>query len=174
MRIALVLLFSLATALASDKKYNFRTDFSLGRYIDGPRVTAGLLKEKGIVLLIWGYVVENPSCITLKQFQKIADEHKDDLVVIGVEHLGIAGTPKNITALLKKAGITFSIYSGCRGPLQTGYHAGVFDRDGKMIYSGIAAGDEFSASIAKAAAKAEKKAGSEEKQKSKADPKKAA
>ena len=91
MRLALLMLLWLTTVFGAEKKYNFRTDFSLGRYIDGPRVTPVLQKDKGTLLFFWAYELENPSGSNLKIFQKIADEHKDDLIVIGVENLGYAG-----------------------------------------------------------------------------------
>ena len=181
MRLALLLLLSLTTAFGAEKKYNFRTDFSLGRYIEGPRVTPVLQKDKGTLLFFWAYELENPSGANLKIFQKVADEHKDDLVVIGVENLGYAGSPKNITTLTKKSGVTYSLYSGCRGPIKTNAYPYVcaFDREGKMVYSGIPSGEELAEALEKAVAKPEKKDGKEEpkkdeKEKPKADPKKAA
>ena len=181
MRLALLLLLSLTTTFAAEKKYNFRSDFSLGRYIEGPRVTPVLQKDKGTLLFFWAYELENPSGSSLKLFQKIADEHKDDLVVIGVENLGYAGSPKNISTLIKKSGVTYSLYSGCRSPIKTNAYPYVcaFDREGKMVYSSVPDGEELADAITKAVAKIEKKEGKDEpkkdeKEKTKADPKKAA
>ena len=181
MRLVFLLLLSLTTAFGAEKKYNFRSDFSLGRYIDGPRVTPVLQKDKGTLLFFWAYELENPSGSNLKAFQKVADERKDDLVVIGVENLGYSGSPKNITTLLKKSGVTYSNYSGCRSPIKTNAYPYVcaFDREGKMVYSGVPNGEELADAVTKAVAKIEKKDGKDEpkkdeKEKPKLDPKKAA
>jgi len=181
MRLALLLFLSLTTAFGAEaKKYNFRTDFSLGRYVDGPRITPAMQKDKGTLLLVWAYEVEAPrSGETLKGFQKIADEHKEDLVVIGIEGVMVGGTSKNLAALIKKAGISYSIYSGFRSPIKSTLYPQVyaFDRDGKMVYGGSPNAEELMEAIEKAAAKPEKKDGKEDPKKDekpKADPKKAA
>jgi hypothetical protein len=181
MRLTLFLLLSLTTTFAAEKNYNFRADFSLGRYIDGPRVNAAMQKDKGTLLFFWAYEIESGT--NLKIFQKFADEHKEDLVVIGVENIGYSGSPKNITSLLKKCGVTYSCYSGCRGPIKTNIYpyACAFDREGKMVYSGMGSSEEIAEAIVKAVAKPEKKDdkkdGKDEPKKSekpKVDPKKAA
>lgn len=180
MRLALLLLLSLTTAFGAEKKYNFRTDFSLSRYVEGPRITPALQKDKGILMFFWAYELEGPSGgEDLKAFQKLADEHKEDLLVIGVENVGMAGSTKNITALMKKAGLTFSMYSGCRSPFKTNTYpyVCVFDREGKLIYNAVPKAEALLEAIAQAVAKPEKKDGKEDPKKDekpKVDPKKAA
>ncbi|MEY4307065.1 MAG: hypothetical protein RJA95_433 [Verrucomicrobiota bacterium] len=182
MRFALTLLLTLTSAFAADaKKYTFR-DFAPTRYVDGPRLTPAMQKDKGTILFFWAYELENPrGGESLKYFQKVADDHKDDLVVIGIENLGMAGTTKTMTALLKKAGATYTVYSGCRSPFKVNLYPFVcaFDREGKMVYSGNPKADELEEAITLAAAKPEKKDGKDEpkkdeKEKPKVDPKKAA
>jgi hypothetical protein len=181
MRLALLLLLSLTTTFAAEKKYTFR-DFSPTRYVDGPRLTPALQKDKGTLILFWAYELENPrGGEGLKYFQKIADEHKEDLVVIGIENVGIAGTNKSMGALLKKAGITYTIYAGCRSPFKINLYPFVcaFDREGKLVYNGNPKTTELEEAITQAVAKIEKKGGKDdpkkdEKEKPKVDPKKAA
>ena len=181
MRLALLLLLSLTTAFGAEKKYNFRTDFSLTRYVDGPRITPALQKDKATLLFFWAYELEGPSGEDLKPFQKLADEHKEDLLVIGVENVGMAGSSKNITTRTKKAGLTFSMYSGCRAPFKTNTYpyVCVFDREGKLIYNAVPKSEALLEAISQAVAKPEKKDGKDdpkkdEKEKPKVDPKKAA
>jgi hypothetical protein len=180
MRLALLLLLSLTSAFGAEKKYNFRTDFSLSRYVEGPRITPALQKDKGTLMFFWAYELEGPSGgEDLKAFQKLADEHKEDLLVIGVENVGMAGSTKNITALMKKAGLTFSMYSGCRSPFKTNTYpyVCVFDREGKLIYNAVPKAEALLEAIAQAVAKPEKKDGKEDSKKDekpKVDPKKAA
>ncbi|MFM8549739.1 MAG: hypothetical protein ACKOBS_03565 [Verrucomicrobiota bacterium] len=109
----------------------------------------------------------------LKPFQTIADAHKDDLVVIGVEDAGVAGTPKSIGTLLKKIGVNYSTYIGCQKPLKNNLYpfVCVFDREGKMAYGGNPTEDDLKGALEQATAKPEKK---DEKEKPKVDPKKAA
>ena len=181
MRLALLLLLTLTTTFAAEKKYTFR-DFAPTRYIDGPRLTPAMQKDKGTLMFFWAYELESPrGGESLKFYQKIADDHKENLVVIGIENLGIEGSPKNITTLLKKLGVTCTIYSGCRAPFKINLYPFVcaFDREGKLIYSGNPKADDLADAIAKAVAKPEKKAGKEdpkkdEKDKPKIDPKKGA
>ena len=128
----------------------------------------------------WAYELENPrGGESLKFYQKIADDNKENLVVIGIENLGIEGSPKNITSLLKKLGVTCTIYSGCHAPFKISLYPFVcaFDREGKLIYSGNPKADDLADAIAKAVAKPEKKDGKEDPKKDdkpKLDPKKAA
>jgi hypothetical protein len=177
MRLVLLLFLSLTTAFAAEKSYNFRADFSLGRYINGPRVDTTTLKDKGILLFYWAYEIESGT--NLKIFQKYADEHKEDLVVIGVEKIGYSGSPKSITSLLKQCGVTYSCYSGGRSPIKTNIYpyVCVFDREGKMLYSGLGSSVEFDDAVTKAVAKPKKKDGKDDPKKDekpKVDPKKAA
>lgn len=180
MRLALLLLLSLTSAFGAEaKKYTFR-DFAPTRYVDGPRLTPAMQKDKGTIMFFWAYELENPrGGEGLKFFQKVADEHKEDLIVIGIENLGIAGTTKTMTALLKKAGATYSVYGGCRTPFKINLYPFVcaFDRDGKLVYSGNPKATELEDAITQAAAKPEKKDGKDEPKKDekpKVDPKKAA
>jgi hypothetical protein len=179
MRFVLLLLLSLTTAFGAEKKYTFR-DFSPTRHIDGPRLTPAMQKDKGTLLFFWAYELESPrGGESLKLFQKIADEHKDDLVVIGIENLGFEGTPKNISALLKKLGVTCTIYSGCRTPFKVSLYPYIcaFDREGKMVYGGSPKAEDLMEALAQAIAKPAKKDGKEEPKKDekpKVDPKKAA
>jgi hypothetical protein len=180
MRLVLLLL-SLTTTFAAEKTYTFR-DFSPTRYIDGPRLTPALLKDKGTLIFFWAYELESPrGGDRLKFFQKIADDHKEDLVVIGIENLGVDGSPKNITSLLKKTGVACTIYSGCRAPFKISLYPYIcaFDREGKLIYNGNPQADDLADAIAKAIAKPEKNDGKkdpkkDEKDKLKIDPKKGA
>lgn len=181
MRFALLLLLSLTTAFGAEKKYTLR-DFNLGKYVTGARVTPALQKDKGTLFVFWVYELQNQrGGEGLKPFQTIADAHKEDLVVIGVEDVGMAGTPKSVAALLKKAGVTYSTYIGCQKPMKNSLYPFVcaFDREGKMVYSGNPNEDDLKGAIEQAVAKPEKKDGKEEpkkdeKEKPKVDPKKAA
>jgi hypothetical protein len=177
MRLVLLLLLSLTPAFAADKVHLLR-DFNPGKYVSGPRLTPAIQKDKGALMIFWIYelqVQRNGS--QLIAFQKIADEHKDDLVVIGIEDSFQPTTPKNVLALLKKSGVTYSTYIGCQKPLKNNLYPFVcaFDREGKMVFSGNPTGEELAEAISKAAAKPEKKDGTkDDKEKPKADPKKAA
>jgi hypothetical protein len=178
MRFALLLLLSLTSVFAAEKKYNLR-DFAPAKYITGPRLTTELQKDKATLLVFWIYEYESArGGDNLKRFQKIAEEHKDKLVVIGVEDMPVYGqaTPKNITALAKKAGATFTIYSGCKSPITKNLYpyVCVFDKEGKMTYNGVASNEDFAEAIAGVTAGGEKKEGKDEKDKPKTDPKKAA
>jgi hypothetical protein len=180
MRIALLLLLSLTSAFGAEaKKYTFR-DFAPTRYIDGARLTPAMQKDKGTLMFFWAYELEGPrGGESLKFYQKIADDHKDDLVVIGIENLGMDGTPKNVTAMLKKFGVTCTIYSGCRTPFKISLYPYMcaFDREGKLVYSGNPKAADLAEALAKAVAKPAKKDGKEDPKKDdkpKIDPKKAA
>lgn len=179
MRIALLLLLSLTTAFAAEKKYLLR-DFNPGKYVAGPRLTPTLQKDKGTVMIFWIYELQvQRNGEMLKSFQSIADEHKEDLVVIGIEDAGQAANPKTVSALLKKSGVTYTTYIGCQKPMKNNLYPFVcaFDREGKMVYSGNPNADELTEAIKQAAAKIEKKDGKDEPKKDdkpKIDPKKAA
>lgn len=184
MRIALLLLLSLTTAFAAETKRSLR-EFSPSKQLAGPRLTAALQKDKGTVLFYWLYEFEKPrNGQVLKAFQKIAEEYKDTLVVMGIENTQNSSfkpvAPKDLNALLKSAGTTYAIFGGCRAPFDVRTYPSVyiFDRDGRMVYGGVVP-DELEELLKKAAAPTEKKDGKEEpkkdeKEKPKVDPKKAA
>ena len=159
MRLAILLLLMVTTAFAADKKYDVR-DFAPTRHISGPRLTPAMQKDKATLIVFWGYVIDGTrSGATLKMFQQISEKHKDDLLVIGVENLNQAGSAKLIPVLLKGDGITFSNYSGCRAPYKVKElpHLCIFDRDGKMTYSGDVKVGEVDDEVAKALAATGKK-----------------
>jgi len=186
MRLALLLLLSLTTAFAAEQKHYLR-EFSPGKPLSGPRLTSALQKDKGTVLIFWLYEFEKPrNGAALKAFQKIADDYKDSLVVVGIENSpGNTMKPvsaKEILTLTKAAGATYSIYSSCKSPIEVHTYPTffIFDREGHMIHGGVMPeADEFESLLKKAGAPTEKKDGKEEpkkeeKEKPKADPKKAA
>jgi hypothetical protein len=186
MRLALLLLLSLTTAFAAEQKHYLR-EFSPGKPLSGPRLTAALQKDKGTVYVFWLYEFEKPrNGVALKAFQKIADEYKDTLLMVGIENSpGNTMKPvaaKDVVTLTKSAGTTFSIYSGCKSPIEVHSYPSifVFDREGHMLFGGVMPeSDELETLLKKAGAPIEKKDGKEEpkkeeKEKPKADPKKAA
>lgn len=181
MRLALLLLLSLTTAFGAEKKYTLR-DFNLGKYVSGARVTPALQKDKGTVIVFWVYELQvQRGGEGLKPFQTIAEAHKEDLVVVGVEDAGVAGNAKTIGTLLKKAGVTYSTYIGCQKPMKNNLYpfVCVFDREGKMVYGGNPTEEDLKGALEQATAKPEKKDGKDEpkkdeKEKPKVDPKKAA
>jgi hypothetical protein len=160
MRLVILVFLSLSAAFAADaKKYTLR-EFSPTNYISGPRLTPALQKDKATLIIFWGYVVGGSrSGASLKMFQQIAEKHKDDLVVIGVETLNQAGSAKLIPLLLKSDGITFSNYNGCRTPykIKETPHLCLFNRDGKMTYSGEVNVGEIDDEVIKALAAPEEK-----------------
>lgn len=183
MRLALLLLLSLTTAFGAEKKYYLR-DFSPAKYITGPRLTSELQKDKATLIVYWVYELESArGGENLKLFQKVAEEYKDKLVVIGIEDMPIYGqaTPKNITALAKKAGATYTFFSGGKSPFTKNLYpfVCVFDKEGKLTYNGVASNDEFADALTGVTGGGEKRNGKEEpkkdeKEKPKVDPKKAA
>lgn len=186
MRHALLLLLTLTTVFAAEQKRYLR-EFSPSKAVAGPRLTAALQKDKGTVLVFWLYEFEKPrNGVALKAFQKIAEEYKDSLVVIGIENSPASSmkqpSVKDLGTLIKSAGVNFPVYIGCRSPIEVHTYPSVFifDREGHMLYGGVAPeGDEFEAFLKKAGAPADKKDGKDEpkkdeKEKPKADPKKAA
>ena len=184
MRLALLLLLSLTTVFAAETKRTLR-EFSPSKQLAGPRLTAALQKDKGTVLVYWLYEFEKGrNGQALKAFQKIAEEYKDTLVVIGIENTQNSYmkpvVPKDLNALLKSAGITFPIFGACRAPFEVHTYPSVyiFDREGRMLSGGVVP-DELEELLKKASAPTDKKDGKEEpkkdeKEKPKADPKKAA
>jgi hypothetical protein len=182
----LFLLLSLTTLFAAEQKHYLR-EFSPGKPLAGARLTSALQKDKGTVLIFWLYEFEKPrNGAALKSFQKIADDYKDSLVVVGIENSpGNTMKPvsaKEILTLTKAAGVSYSIYSSCKTPIEVHTYPTffIFDREGHMIHGGVMPeADEFESLLKKAGAPIEKKDGKEEpkqdeKEKPKADPKKAA
>lgn len=186
MRTLLLLAFTVISAFAAEQKHYLR-EFAPFKSMSGPRLTAALQKDKGAVYIFWLYVFEKSrNGEALKSFQKIAEEYKDTLVMVGIENSPNSSmkpvTPKEIAALTKSAGVTFSIYSGCKAPVEINSYPSIFifDREGHMLHGGIfPEPDVLEILLKKAAAPVEKKDGKADSKKDgkeapKTDPKKAA
>lgn len=186
MRLALLLLLSLTSAFAAEQKRYLR-EFSPVKSMSGPRLTSALQKDKGTILVYWLYEFEKPrNGVALKAFQKIADEYKDTLLVIGIENSPSSSmkpvAPKDMAALIKATGVTYPVYLGCKAPVEVRSYPSVFifDREGHMLFSGVVPeSEELEALLKKAAEPTDKKDGKaepkkDEKEKPKTDPKKAA
>jgi hypothetical protein len=137
--LVLPLLLLGSITLPAAEKTHALNDFRLEKYVSGPRVTPAFQKGKGTLMLFWVYELETQTGgQNLKVYQKIHDKLKDDLVVIGIEDVGQYGATKNLTALLKKAGVEYTVYSGCKMPFKNTLYPYmcVFNREGKLVFNG--------------------------------------
>jgi hypothetical protein len=152
----LALLLAPFVSPAAEKKvsdYNIG-DFSWGKIVSGPPLSEGKLKGKGFVLCAW--VAEramNPGP-ALSYLQKAAVEYKDSVVFAAVEVSQFEKTNKEITALAKSAGATFTLLSGLKrnpfGDVRVVPTVYVFGQDGKMLYYGALDDTGFANALKKA------------------------
>jgi len=155
----LALLLSCTLALAAESKNpaakpagaeHTIAEFNLGRAVIG---TGDLekTKGKGVVIEAWG--VNCPPCIaSLPHLQELSVKHKDKVLFFGAECQ--MSDKKAIQAVIKKAGVTYPIFSGldkCPINFSAIPRAFVFDADGKMIYDGSPSSGDFTKAVEKAA-----------------------
>lgn len=144
MRLTLLLLLSLTTAFGAEKKFELG-QFSPGKQVSGARVTAASQKDKGTVYVFWLYKTQKArDGEALKLCQKIAEKHKDALLVASVDNTPSYASMKlpsnkEMSELIKSAGVTHPVFSGCKSPFEITSHPSIFifDRKGRMLYGGL-------------------------------------
>lgn len=123
-------------------------DFALGPLVAGSGSLADA-KGKAAVIEAWG--VNCPPCIaSLPHLQQLSVKHKDKVLFFGAECQ--MSDKKSIEAAIKKAGVTYPIFSGMSNYAGGIPHAFVFDATGKLIFDGHPLSPEFTAAVEKAAA----------------------
>ncbi len=105
------------------------------------------LDGKVVVVEEWG--VNCPPCIaSLPHLAKLAKRYeKKGLVVVGLERQG--SSKEAILKVLKEARVQYPVMSGGSGPVPSDGipHAMVFGADGKLVWHGHPADDEFEDSV---------------------------
>lgn len=111
--------------------------------VNGASFDKDALEGKVVVVEEWG-VNCGPCIASLPDMAKLAKRHeKKGLVVVGLERQG--GTKEQILKLLKPARVEYPVMAGGSGPVPSDGipHAMVFGTDGKLIWHGHPAADEF-------------------------------
>jgi thiol-disulfide isomerase/thioredoxin len=105
------------------------------------------LEGKVVVVEEWG--VNCPPCIaSLPHLAKLAKRYeKKGLVVVGLERQG--SSKEDILKVLKSARVQYPVMAGGSGPVPSDGipHAMVFGADGKLVWHGHPADDEFEDSV---------------------------
>lgn len=118
---------------------------------------AAALDGKVVVVEEWG--VQCPPCIaSLPELAKLARRYqKKGLVVVGMERQN--SSQEQILAVLKKAKVKYPVMAGGSTPVPSDGipHALVFGSDGKLVWHGHPADDEFEDSVKDALKAAAKK-----------------
>ena len=113
---------------------------------DGP-FDKEALAGKVVVIEEWG--VNGPPCIaSLPEMAKMAKRYeKKGLVIVGLERQG--STKDAILKVLKDAKVKYPVMAGGSGPVPSDGipHAMVFGTDGKLVWHGHPADDEFEDSV---------------------------
>ncbi len=114
------------------------------------------VEGKVVVVEEWG-VNCGPCIASLPDMAKLAKRYaKKGLVVVGLEVQG--GTEDEILDLLKEARVKYPVTKGGNAPVSTGGipHACIFGTDGKLIWHGHPADDDFERQLKKALRAVEK------------------
>ena len=110
---------------------------------DEGKIDKAALEGKVVVIEEWG--VNCAPCIaSLPDMAKLANRYdKKGLVVVGMERQG--GTKDQIMKLLKPARVKYPVMAGGSTPVPSDGipHAMVFGTDGKLVWHGHPAADEF-------------------------------
>lgn len=118
---------------------------------------AAALDGKVVVVEEWG--VQCPPCIaSLPELAKLSRRYqKKGLVVVGMERQN--SSQEQILAVLKKAKVKYPVMAGGSTPVPSDGipHALVFGSDGKLVWHGHPADDEFEDSVKDALKAAAKK-----------------
>lgn len=149
-------------AFADDKEKTSVPDASLSQVkwtdvVNGAAFDKAALEGKVVVIEEWG--VNCAPCIaSLPDMAKLANRYdKKGLVVVGMERQG--GTKDQIMKLLKPARVKYPVMAGGSTPVPSDGipHALVFGTDGKLVWHGHPAADEFEDAVKDALKTAAKK-----------------
>jgi len=124
------------------------SQFKLGAYITGPQVTPENAAGKAVLIEAWG--IHCPPCLaSLPHIEKIAKRNKDKLLVFGAHAQG--GTDAEVSAVVKKHGLSYTITQGVSSPVQTRGipHVFLFDTKGALVFSGHPADPEMERAVRK-------------------------
>ena len=124
------------------------SQFKLGAYITGPQVTPENAAGKAVLFEAWG--IHCPPCLaSLPHIEKIAKRNKDKLLVFGAHAQG--GTDAEVSAVVKKHGLSYTITQGVSSPVQTRGipHVFLFDTKGALVFSGHPADPEMERAVRK-------------------------
>ncbi len=127
------------------------SQFKLGAYITGPQVTLDNAAGKAVLIDAWG-IHCGPCLASLPDIEKIAKRNKDKMLVFGAHSQG--GTDAEVSEVVKKNKLSYTITQGVNGPVQfSGIpHVFVFDTKGVLVFSGHPADPEFEHAVRKATA----------------------
>ena len=124
------------------------SQFKLGAYITGPQVTPENAAGKAVLIEAWG--IHCPPCLaSLPHIEKIAKRNTDKLLVVGAHAQG--GTDAEVSAVVKKHGLSYTITQGVSSPVQTRGipHVFLFDTKGALVFSGHPADPEMERAVRK-------------------------
>ncbi len=124
------------------------SQFKLGAYITGPQVTPENAAGKAVLIEAWG--IHCPPCLaSLPHIEKIAKRNKDKLLVFGAHAQG--GTDAEVSAVVKKHGLSYTITQGVSSPVQTRGipHVFLFDTKGALVFSGHPTDPEMERAVRK-------------------------
>ena len=124
------------------------SQFKLGAYITGPQVTLDNAAGKAVLIDAWG-IHCGPCLASLPDIEKIAKRNKDKMLVFGAH--AQAGTVAEISEVVKKNKLSYTITQGVSGPIQFNGipHVFVFDTKGALVFSGHPSDQEFERAVRK-------------------------
>ena len=127
------------------------SQFKLGAYITGPQVTLENAAGKAVLIDAWG-IHCGPCLASLPDIEKIAKRNKDKMLVFGAHSQN--GTDAEVSDVVKKNKLSYTITQGVTGPIQfSGIpHVFVFDTKGALVFSGHPGDPEFERAVRTATA----------------------
>lgn len=111
------------------------SQFTLGAYLAGPKITLADSTGKAVLIYVWGVKAE----VWLPQLQdveRISKRYKDKMLVFGASSQD--GTDGEILEVVKKYRLTFTVTKNVTSPIAIGTvpHALIFDNTGVLLFSG--------------------------------------
>ena len=111
------------------------SQFTLGAYLAGPKITLADTTGKAVLIYVWGVKAE-AWLPQLQDIERISKRYKDKLLVFGASSQD--GTDGEIMEAVKKYRLTFTITKFVTSPIAIGTvpHALIFDNTGVLLFSG--------------------------------------
>ena len=111
------------------------SQFTLGAYLAGPKITLADSTGKAMLIYVWG-VKSGEWLANLADIERISKRYKDKMLVFGANSQD--GTDGEIMEVVKKYKLTFTVTKFVTSPIAfaTVPHVFVFDTTGVLLFSG--------------------------------------
>ncbi|MCX6996809.1 MAG: TlpA disulfide reductase family protein [Kiritimatiellaeota bacterium] len=128
------------------------SQFKLGEYLTGPKVTLNDATNKAVLIDAWG-IHCGPCLASLPEMERIAKRYKNKMLVFGAHCQN--GTDDEVEAVVKRNRLSYTIVKGVQAPISfRGIpHVFVFDPTGALVFSGHPADKSFERSLHKVISK---------------------